>query len=85
MSGRERKKTNILKKFLFWISLVVQGVKDLALSLQWLGLLLWYRFDPWNRNFDMLWAYREKSSYFTQLTVVVGSYMILMTTMKFRL
>lgn len=64
MSGRERKKTNILKKFLFWISLVVQGVKDLALLLQWLGLLLWYRFDPWNRNFDMLWAYREKKFLF---------------------
>ena len=22
-------------------------VKDLALSLQWLGLLLWFAFDPW--------------------------------------
>ena len=28
-------------------SLVVQWVKDLVLSLQWLGLLLWCRLDPW--------------------------------------
>ena len=34
-------------------SLVVQGVKDLALSLQRLGSLLWSRFDPWPRNFCM--------------------------------
>ena len=27
------------------------GVKDLALSLLWLELLLWHRFDPWLRNF----------------------------------
>ena len=26
---------------------VAQQVKDLALSLQWLGLLLRCRFDPW--------------------------------------
>ena len=28
-------------------------VKDLALSLVWLGSLLWCRFDPWPRNFCM--------------------------------
>jgi len=28
-------------------SLVAQRVKDLKLSLQWLGLLLWQRFGPW--------------------------------------
>ena len=32
-------------------SLVVQWVKDLALSLQKLGLLLWHRFDSLPRNF----------------------------------
>ena len=37
-------------------SLVAQWVKDLVLSLQQLGLLLWHRFDPWPRNFCMLWA-----------------------------
>ena len=31
-------------------------VKDLALSLLWLRLLLWHRFDPWPRNFRMLWV-----------------------------
>ena len=32
---------------------MVQWVKDLVLSLQRLGLLLWCRFDPWLRNFHM--------------------------------
>ena len=36
-----------------WSSLVVQQVKDLALSLQWLWSLLWHGFDPWPRNFHM--------------------------------
>ena len=31
-------------------SLMVQWVKDLALSLLWLRLLLWHRFDPWPGN-----------------------------------
>ena len=33
---------------------MAQWVKDLVLSLQWLGLLLWCGFDPWPRNFHML-------------------------------
>ena len=37
-------------------SLVMQWIKDLALSLQWLWLLLWQRFSPWPGNFHMLWA-----------------------------
>ena len=32
---------------------VVQWVKDTALSLQYHGLLLWHRFNPWPRNFHM--------------------------------
>ena len=32
-------------------SLVPQWVKDLALSLPWLGLLLWHTFDSWPRTF----------------------------------
>ena len=32
---------------------MAQQVKDLVLSLQQLGLLLWYRFDPWPGNFHM--------------------------------
>ena len=34
-------------------SLVVQRVKDPALSLQWLRSLLWPRFSPWPGNFHM--------------------------------
>ena len=37
-------------------SLVAQGVRDPALPLLWLGLLLWLRFDPWPRNFRRLQA-----------------------------
>ena len=32
-------------------SLVTQWVKDLALSLMWLGSFLWCGFDPWPGNF----------------------------------
>ena len=38
------------------IPLVAQWVKDLVLSLQRLGLLVWHRFDPWPGNFHMLIA-----------------------------
>ena len=34
-------------------SLVVPWVRDLALSLQWLGSLLWHRLSPWSGNFHM--------------------------------
>ena len=37
-------------------SLVVQQVKDLALLLQQLGLLLRWALDPWPGNFHMLWV-----------------------------
>ena len=33
---------------------MAQQVKDLTLSLQQLGSLLWNEFDPWPRNFHML-------------------------------
>ena len=33
---------------------MAQQVKDLVLSMLWLGLLLWCTFDPWPRNFHML-------------------------------
>ena len=35
-------------------------VKDLALSLLWLKLLLQCRFDPWSQNFPMLQALQER-------------------------
>ena len=39
----------------------------LALSLLWLGLLLWLRFNPWPRNFCMLWVWLKKEKETTQL------------------
>lgn len=45
---------------------VVQGVKDSALSPQWLGLLLlllWCGFSLWSRNFHMPWVVRGRSDY----------------------
>ena len=33
---------------------MVQWIKDLALSLQCLGSLLWLGFNPWSGNFHML-------------------------------
>ena len=38
----------------------MQWVKDLVISLQHLGLLLWHGFDPWPRNFHMPWAWLLK-------------------------
>ena len=37
-------------------SLVAQQVKDLVLSLQWLGSLLWCGFDTWTQSLHMSWA-----------------------------
>ena len=38
-----------------------QGVKHPALSLQWLGLLLRQRFNPWPRNFHMSQAQPKRN------------------------
>ena len=35
---------------------MVQQVKDLVLSLLWLGLLLWCGFSPWLGSLCMLWT-----------------------------
>ena len=43
-----------------WSSLVLWQDKDLALSLLWLRLLLWYGFDPWPGNVHMPWARPKK-------------------------
>lgn len=42
------------------MSLVAQQVKDLALSLQRLGLLLWHRFNPLPSNFQGHGQKKEK-------------------------
>ena len=44
-------------------SLVAQWVKEPALSLPWLWLQLWHGFDPWPRNFCMLWIQPKKLIY----------------------
>ena len=41
---------------------MVQWVKDLALSPQWLGLLLWCHFDPQLRNFHLQCAWSKKTN-----------------------
>lgn len=38
----------------------VQEVKDLVLLLQWPGLLLWCRVNPWPRNFHVPRVWQEK-------------------------
>ena len=48
------------QKWLRWSSQMAQWVKDLALSLLWLWLLLWGRFNPWPGNFYMPWAWPKK-------------------------
>ena len=42
---------------------MAQQFKDLALSLQWLGLLLWRGFDHLPGNVLMLWAQPKKKSW----------------------
>ena len=41
---------------------MAQQVKDQALSLQWLGLLPWLRFDSWPGNFHMPQAQPKKKT-----------------------
>ena len=45
-------------------SLVAQWVKDLTLSLQWLGSLLWLGFDPWpgNSHMPQVWQKKKKKN-----------------------
>ena len=43
-------------------SLVVEGVEDLALSLQQLRSLLWRGFDPWPGNIHMLQLWPKKKN-----------------------
>ena len=50
------------KKFLEFAGGLV--TKDPALSLLWLGLLLWHRFNPWPRNFCMPWAWPKEKEIF---------------------
>ena len=44
---------------------MAQWVKDLVLSLLWLRLLPWHKFDPWSEKFRVLWVQpkRKKGEY----------------------
>ena len=44
----------------FWSSLVAQQVKNPALSLLQLDSLLWHRFNPWPKNFHIMWSWSKK-------------------------
>ena len=48
------------EKMKSWSSLMAHWVRDLALSQLWLQLQLWQGFDPWPRNFHMLWVQPKK-------------------------
>lgn len=49
---------------------MVQWVKDLMLSLLWLWLLLWHRFDPWPRELvDAAGAAKKKKKKIWGITV----------------
>ena len=45
-------------------------VKDLALSWQWLGSLLWSRFNPQSRNFHMPQIRPKKNQSFKKLVII---------------
>ena len=49
--------TVLFRKHCCWSCLVLQQVKYLALSLQWLGSLLQHGFNPWPRDFPMPWGW----------------------------
>ena len=48
---------------------MVHLVKELALSLLWLRLLLWHRFDPWTQNFCMPRAQPKVKSMLSDIPV----------------
>ena len=50
---------------------MAQWVKDLALSLQRPGLLLWCGSDPWLGSFHMPWAWQKKKKKSEELYVVI--------------
>ena len=50
---------------------MAQWVKDLALSLQQLGPLLWHGFNPWLRNFYMPQVQQKKKKNSEQIVTVV--------------
>ena len=49
---------------------MAQWVNDLALLLLWLGSLLWRGFDPWPRNFHILWVWPKINKDNTQWKIM---------------
>ena len=64
LKSKKKKKKGFLPREL---SCVAQHVKDLVLSLQRLGLLLWCRFDSWPRNFHMPQAWPKKKGVYLEM------------------
>ena len=54
-----------------------QWVKDPALLLWWLGLLLWHRFNSWPGNFFMPWVEAKKIFLIKINKILVFLFMIL--------
>ena len=50
----------------------MQQVKDSALSLQQLSLLLWHRFDSWSGNVYMLWEWPKKKKEKKKKKTIMG-------------
>ena len=48
-----------IKKKKIYTGILVQWVKDLTSSLQWLELVLWVGFDPWPKNFHIWQAWQK--------------------------
>ena len=58
-------------------SLVAQWVKGLVLSLLWLWLLLWHKFDPWLGKFCMPWVQQQQQKSWVEHEDRVGGFMII--------
>ena len=64
-----------------WNSLEAKWVKNLALSLQQPGLLLWREFDPWPRNFHIPWVWPKKSKEIKRIKKDIKEAAIILTPM----
>ena len=54
------------------VPLVAKQIKDPVLSLLWLRLQLWHRFNPWLWNFGMSWAWTEKKNYWREQRAITS-------------
>ena len=56
--------------------LVTQQLKSPALSLLWLGLLLWHGFNPWPWNLCIAWAGQKKEKKRNWIGFQTGCYIL---------